>query len=333
MEAVEKLIKELQIFLSDKVVEDFRKFFKDFDEVQPATFESYQNIVEYDSNFFKLANNFINEGLINFQESEINNINQQFIYSLLSLKMLVNEMAYVKRIDIIRDVLNSSHKTEMFFGNSKLTKEEINKRCRKLALYFHPDKTCKSNSPTFLKDEHKYLGDKLFGFVQNFKESLSNNDSENEDLAYHEKYANQLWKITIDYRNAAKGQRDNLNLLKKDDIKELSSEELERQSVNHGMIAYKEYREACKIVDKAKLLKDQVRLRGNMTLCLYVSNKLLEAQLYALSAIKLQFKYPDEVTQDDLTKAKKIFDKVRGKNATEDTHKSATSNNTKALVN
>ncbi|RIA88852.1 hypothetical protein C1645_773881 [Glomus cerebriforme] len=47
-----------------------------------------------------------------------------------------------------------------------------------------------------------------------------------------------------------------------------------------------------------------------MALCLYVSKKSLEAQLYALSAIQLQLKNSHEVTKE----SKDIFDKVKGEN-------------------
>ncbi|CAG8484635.1 4668_t:CDS:1 [Funneliformis mosseae] len=334
MEALEKLIEELQIFLNKNVVEDIRKYFKYFNEIQPATFESYQEIVNYEISFHNVANNLINEGLVKFQESgnsKIKDDNRQYFSSLNSLKLLASKMAYSKRIDFIRDVLDSSHKDsshkkELLFSNIMFTEEEINKRYRKLALYFHPDKTGQPNTPYYLQSEHKKLGDRLFRFGLNFKESLLDelkNTLKNEGWALHEKFANHLWKITIDYRNAAKGQLNNLKLLNKDDIKELTSEGLKRHSVNYGLLAYKEYRAACKIVDKAKQLKDQVRLRGNMALCLYVSNRILEAQLFALSAINLHLKNSNLVTHE-LNEAKKIFDKVRGRNVTDETNKPAT---------
>ncbi|PKB99997.1 hypothetical protein RhiirA5_460144, partial [Rhizophagus irregularis] len=58
-----------------------------------------------------------------------------------------------------------------------------------------------------------------------------------------------------------------------------------------------------------------------MALCLYVSNKYLEAQLYALSAIQLQLKNSQEVAKQDLIEATNIFDKVKNGNITEATPK------------
>jgi hypothetical protein len=81
--------------------------------------------------------------------------------------------------------------------------------------------------------------------------------------------------------------------------------------MDNGILAYQEYRAACKIADKAKQLKNQVQLRGNMAKCLLISNKFMEAQLYALSAIQLQFMNSQYVTQEDFFEAKKIFEEVK----------------------
>ncbi|CAI2173691.1 10987_t:CDS:1 [Funneliformis geosporum] len=341
MEAAEESIKELQPFLNDNVVENIRKSLKVFNEIKPATFESYQEIVEYETNFRNIVGNLINEGLVTFPDPETSNESSQYFSSLYTLKLKANEMACLKRRDIIQN-MKFSNKEEMLYGNIMFTEEEINKRYKKIALLFHPDKTSRPYTPYFLQGEYNNLGNKLFKLGLKLKEKLlaklENALLENEGCTFHEKCANNLWKIAIDYRNAAKGQWNNLKLLNKEDIKDLSSEELKRHSVNHGLFAYNEYRAACKIVDKAKQLKDQMRLRGNMALCFYVSNKELEAQLYALSAIKLHLKNSNQVTHE-LNEAKKIFDKVRGKNATEETHKPASEinlkdnfGNTQALV-
>ncbi|CAG8614367.1 21286_t:CDS:1, partial [Gigaspora rosea] len=150
------------------------------------------------------------------------------------------------------------------------------------------------------------------------------NVSKNEGCPnFHEKNANELWKITIDYRNAAKEQWDKLKQLNKEDLREYSSEQLKDFSITFGKLACEEYREACKIADKAKQLKKQVKLRGNMALCLYVSEQFMEAQVYALSAIHLQFKNSQNITQE-FVEAKNIYDKVKGGDTTKETSKPST---------
>jgi hypothetical protein len=137
------------------------------------------------------------------------------------------------------------------------------------------------------------------------------------------KKGNNLWKITVDYNNAAKGRWENLKLLDENDIKEIPSEKLKLFVVDYGMLAYQEYRAACKIADKAKQLKKQVELRENI---LYIANKFVEAQLYALSAIQLQLKNSQRVTQQDFIKTNNIFDKVKGVPMTDATNGNTTVN-------
>ncbi|PKY50150.1 hypothetical protein RhiirA4_446204, partial [Rhizophagus irregularis] len=295
-EAVEKELSEIKDILEDKVTEFFRNTFEKFNNV-PKSFEDYKNIVAYEIILRRIADNPINESLIYLedpqtkdttgkdQKSKINKENkQQMISSLDKLKSLASKAAYSKRLAFIYHFLNSPNKKEILFSNTVFTEEEINKRFRDIALYFHSDKTSRPNTPAWLQEKHRNLGDELFNFALKFKESLLEDlegISQNEGyLTFHEKKANDLWKIAIDYRNASKGQWDKLKVLNKDDIGELSPDKLKISCTDNGMLAYQEYRAACKFVDKSKQLKKQVQLRGNMALCLYISNKFVEAQLY-----------------------------------------------------
>ncbi|PKB98983.1 hypothetical protein RhiirA5_366693, partial [Rhizophagus irregularis] len=344
-EAVEKELSEIKDILEDKVTEFFRNTFEKFNNV-PKSFEDYKNIVAYEIILRKIADNPINESLIYLensqtkdttskdQKSKINKENkQQMISSLEKLKSLASKAAYSIRLAFIYHFLNSPNKKEILFSNTVFTEEEINKRFRDIALYFHSDKTNRPNTPTWLQEKHRNLGDELFNFTLKFKESLLEDlegISQNEGyLTFHEKKANDLWKIAIDYRNAAKGQWDKLKVLNKDDIEKLSPDELKIVGIDNGILAYQEYRAACRIADKSKQLKKQVQLRGNMALCLYISNKFIEAQLYALSAIQLQLRNSQNVTQQDFIETKKIFDKVKGGGPTMDTTEGNTTVNAK----
>ncbi len=90
-------------------------------------------------------------------------------------------------------------------------------------------------------------------------------------------------------------------------IIEVSSEELKRTSTHYGLLTYEQYRAVCKLADKDKQLKSQIKLRENMSLSLYISNKFFEAQLYALTAINLVFRNSTNATQQDLYEAKKKY--------------------------
>ncbi|GBC06721.1 hypothetical protein RclHR1_00700020 [Rhizophagus clarus] len=340
LEDVEEQLKNIQPILGDNILESIRQTFKLLIKT-PVTFKEYEEIVNYANILNKTTDALICEGLVSLEVSpqnpetnevkeqlkhqiktmvEKNKNKQEFIDSLSHLKKLALDTTYLRRVNFIQHVLNSSNKKEILYSDVPFTEEELNKRSRKLASYFHPDMTNKCNTPFSLQDKHKTLGADIFKVSQESRNILLSElrvASNNEGLNFHEKKANDLWKKSIDFRNAAKGQWDKLKIFKKDEIKEFSSKELENLSVESGILAYQEYRAACKIVDKDKQLKKQVKLRGNMALCLYVSNKYLEAQLYALSAIQLQLKNSQEVTKQDLIEATNIFDKVKNVNTAE----------------
>ncbi|PKB97128.1 hypothetical protein RhiirA5_469043, partial [Rhizophagus irregularis] len=314
-EAVEKEIKIIQNTLEEKFIETIRHTFKQFNEM-PKTFEDYKDIVSNETFLHKMVNNPINESLIDLDESQTSDTNKRsedqtsrikenkkLISSLNILKSLAVKAAYSKRLTFIYHALNSPNKKEILFSNTQFTEEEINKRFRELALYFHSDKTNRPNTPIWLQETHKNLGTELFFVIIEFKENLLNDLKEilqNEGyLTFHEKNANKLWKIAIDYRNAVREQWSKLRLLRKEDIEEIPSEKLKSLSKDNGVLAYQEYRAACKIADSTKNLKKQVELRGNMALCLYISNKFIEAQLYALAAIQLQLKNSQKVKDGD----------------------------------
>nr|CAG8514800.1 14991_t:CDS:1 [Entrophospora candida] len=318
---VEKQLNKLRSLLREGPIEDIKQTFKVFNII-PRTFEDYKSIVTCNAIVCKLIDNLINEGLIGLeklQDSTNTENKEQIIRALKPLKLFANKAAYEKRINFIQNVLNSSNKKGILFDNV-FTEERINKQYKELALYFHPDKTNRPNSPNYLRYEHKNLSGEIFRDIQEIKESLLidlEDTTKNENvLSSHETMANKLWSIAIDYRNASKAQWSKLKLLKKDDIKDISSERLIKLSEDNGRLAYERYRSACKVADRTKQLRKQVKLRSNMALCLYISNCCLEAQLYALSAINLIIRNSQDVTQQDLFDAKGVFDKVKGGGAT-----------------
>ncbi|PKK70516.1 hypothetical protein RhiirC2_829957 [Rhizophagus irregularis] len=325
-ETVEKELENIQNILENNIIKSIRESFKRFNVISKS-FEDYRNIVTCETIL-----------LIDLNASLTSNTNnenrQQLTSSLNILKSLASKSAYSNRLAFIYHTLNSKNKKEILFGNTIFTEEEINKRFRDIALYFHSDKTNRPNTATWLQEKHQSLGAELLNSALEFKKNLLNDlivILQNKGyMTFHENKAYKLWKITIDYHNAAKGQWKKLKLLNEDDIKELSSKKLKLFVVDSGMLAYQEYRAACKIADQAKLLKKQVELRENIALCLYIANKFLEANLFALSAIKLQLKNYQRITQQDFIKTKKIFDKVKGGNPMTDTN---TTKNTKNTTN
>ncbi|CAG8594907.1 7904_t:CDS:10 [Dentiscutata erythropus] len=166
---------------------------------------------------------------------KIKNASTELIGHLKCLELYAHAEAYSKRIEFITFSLDSSNIIEILFKNVVNTEEEINRRAKILSSCFHPDNTKYSKSPLALYKIHKSQGDGLFKLISGFKENLLNKTMEQPKT------------------------------LKKDDIKEPSSELLNR-SMHMGELAYHQFRAACKIADKAKLPKRQSGFNNAMAL-------------------------------------------------------------------
>jgi hypothetical protein len=302
---IKEIIKALQDFLSDEIIENIKQIFKQFNNTL-RIFEDYEYIVKCHYALVNMVDNLIAEGMTHLNEQ---------LYILFCLKDLASKVVDSRRMEFMRYILDSPVKKKILFSNV-FTEEDINKRYKKLSLNFHPDKTSNLNIPTVTQDECKNIGVELFKCILGIKESLFSS-SKMDRLILHEEKGNEFWKIAIDYRNALKAKWDKLKLLKKEDLREISSEELKSASISNGQLAYKEYQAACKHADKDKQLKSQIKLRGYMALSLYISDQFLEAQLYALSSINLIYRNSSRCTRQDLYEAKTIFDKINNGNPNE----------------
>ncbi|CAG8690894.1 13780_t:CDS:1, partial [Cetraspora pellucida] len=324
----------IDINVVNTLISEIKQIFENFDRIT-ETFEGYQEAINCEIYMHRLANSLINKKLITLKandnneglkSSKIQTVSKELIDYLRCLELFAHDVAYSKRIEFISFLSNSSDKIEILFKNIINTEEGIKRRARVLNSFFHPDRTKHLNSPYVLQEKHKSQGDELFKLILTFKEHLLNKLKKTLELEDYEKYGNELWKTAIDYNNASKGKWNKLKILKKDDIKELSSELLKHNSITMGELAYHQYRAACKVADRAKLLKKQVKLRGYMALCLYFTDKFLEARLYALVAIILHLKSLSNFTQE-LDEAKNILDKVnRRKKEGEKSEKGLSSN-------
>ncbi|CAG8690299.1 2689_t:CDS:2, partial [Gigaspora rosea] len=303
------------------------------------TFEGYLEAINCEIYMHKLADYLINAKPIilkancNNEElnksSKIKNVSTKLIDHLRCLELLAHETAYSKRKEFISFLSYNSNKIEILFVNFINTDEginKLNKHARVLSSCFHPDRTRIPKCPFVLQEISKYQADEPFKLISEFKVLLLNQLQEALGLEDHEKRGNELWIITIDYHNASEGQWNKLKVLKKDNIKEFPSELLKHRSMLMGELAYQQYRSACTIADKAKMLKKQIKLRGYMALCLYFANNFLNAQLYALAMHLLIWNLPvNNVTQQELYEAKKIIDKVNAVNEGREKNEDASS--------
>ncbi|CAG8561669.1 8978_t:CDS:1 [Dentiscutata erythropus] len=330
----EKLIKAQDI-LGETVIEPIRKEFENLHE-SPKTFEDYQKLINCENSLLKLLKVPIDEELVvldqlnNEDNGESNQLEikqkmekvRDRLTVLKDLKEFANhltsQMVYSKRLNFIHNILNSPDpdKKAILFRNILFTEGAINKRYRELSSCFHPDRTKYFNAPNGLHGNDQYLGAELFRIILEIKEGLLKDlekASESKGrLNFHEEKANANFNIANDFRNAYKNNGKKLKILNKDDINGIPNKQLRDLSVSYGLLAHGEYQAACKVADIAKELKQQIKLRKNMALCLYISDHSLESQLYALSAIRLIFQNSQHVSQKELVDAKKVFDKVRG---------------------
>src|SRR5207248_6304845 len=120
-------LKNIQSILEDDVIDSIRQAFQQFNEI-PKTFDDYQKITIRETTLHKVINDIINEWLIlpseNPQTSYDDKIKKTLddykvplTSSLKLLQLLANKAAYLKKVDFIRHVLNSSNKKEILFDN------------------------------------------------------------------------------------------------------------------------------------------------------------------------------------------------------------------------
>ncbi|CAG8673080.1 6581_t:CDS:2 [Racocetra fulgida] len=299
-ESIRKRLRE--DLLGEVAIEPIRIAFENLNEI-PNTFEDYHKISDGKSN-----------------QSEIEQIMMNVSDRLVALKDLkefatqfTSQTVYPRRLDFIYNTLNSPNKKAILFSNILFTKDGVNKRFKELASCFHPDSSNVSNR---LHKDDQYLSTDLFKIILEIKEnlldSLAKTSRSKGELDFHEKRANKHCNIANDYRSAYNNNWNKLKILNKDDVKEVPRRELKLLSVYYGKLAHEDYRAACKVADITGELKKQIKLREYMAICSYISDRFLEAQLYALSAIRLIYQHSKDISKEELIEAKKIFDKIKG---------------------
>ncbi|KAF0526544.1 patatin [Gigaspora margarita] len=261
-----------QDILGKTVIEPIRKAFENLYET-PKTFESYKKLIDCENSLCESLNVIIDEELIvlvklnNEDNGQLNQteIKQKMekvrncLIVLKDLKEFANNLAsqtvYSKRLDFIHNTLNSSNKKAILFSNILFIEEKINKHYRELAFCFYPDRTKYSNTPNGLHINNQYLSIELFRIILEIKEALlmdlAKASKNQEVLTFYEKNANKNFNIANDYCKTYKNNGNKLKILKREDIKEISSRELEHLS-HSQYISQEDLIEAKKIFDKVK---------------------------------------------------------------------------------
>ena len=200
---------------------------------------------------------------------------------------------------------------EILFSNLLLTEENIKSRYRKLAHHFHPDKA------KWIPEAHQSTAQDLMALINDCKDallqSLASASAGSGEQTFYQEQGDNFWRLAMDYKYASKCAWGKLTLLLPEVLQSLSPDVLNASRIEKVIEAYEAYRACCRLADKNQDLQSQVRLRGSIALCLYAAGGHLEAQLYALGAVKLIFDKSQHLTEADLSQAKQILEKVQGR--------------------
>ena len=310
-EHIEMIFEQLGQFLSSEIVVRIKTLFDRSHSVLPKNFNDYNELMACQDAIGKLLDEILTKCSEGNDDGD-NNLDH-IIESLNELRVIASSGFYKLQLKFMENALVEAHsQNSMLFGDIVLTEENLKKRYRGLCKLFHPDKA------TWIFEKHKPILLQFFNLiVETYSaslEKLQREYSKSTEFNFYEKIANECWEIALDYRHALKGEWGKLEHLTKDVLLHLTEQELKSRRLEYLNLAYEQYRACCKIADKNKDLSKQIKLRGYLALCKYSSGESLEAQLYALSGLRLVFDHSQRSTQEELLKAKQIFEKVKGLN-------------------
>ena len=226
---------------------------------------------------------------------------------LVCRKIDQNRLAFIQTMSTLPDQVK-----ETFFSNLLLTKENIKKRYRQLMLQFHPDKV--HWVPKEHRDTARNLMTSLMKLINNCRDTLLQNlpatTAASDKFTLYQELGDNLWATAMDYQHAKKGEWPKLTRLLQEDLAHLGKDALNKLRIEKAIHAYEAYGDCCRVADKNRDRLSQIQLRGSMALCCYFVGRYLEAQLYALGAMKL---IRQHAIPQALPRAQKILAKVQGR--------------------
>ena len=291
-----------------EIVESMKIFFEELHNLEINNFNDYIRFKTNDDVF----NGFRNEMLLQSGEDSkkipVSNIFEE-------LRPIAFRRLYELRIRFIEKVVTARAPEELLFGCIVKTEDNIQKRYRELSVLFHPDKAL------WVAEQHTTIMAEIFVIIQNCRQKLLDNlEGRAATLGkqgkqeFHKENANEYWQIALDFKNAKGKKWDKLKKIKRENVFNLTDEELKAFEDINLTSACEEYKAACRIADQHKNLTEQVKLRGFMAMCHYLLGNFLEAQLYATSALLLIYNNSQLATKQDLDYAEKVLDKVKSGN-------------------
>ena len=266
----------------------------------PSSFAHYISISATRDNLERLMHETIVE-CANAQAGEqAKTSNKRYIkcrkQSLAKLATLVRSAIDQNRLAFMQNALGCADDElrDLFFSNLLLTKENINRRYQELRQEFDPDKA------RWIPVMNQCTANELMTSINCCKDTLLQNlqtavaAAGSKDTFYEEQGAN-FWAMAQDCRHAQKSEWNQLKIFTQADFAHLSKNASERVMIlkqlhrEHATHAYEAYRACCRVADANYARLSQLHLRSSMALCLYTAGRYLEAQLYALGAMRLIF--------------------------------------------
>ena len=285
-------------FEAFKTISDLMKLAKQ----KPNTFDDFQEIRKLE---VSLENSFNELNLRIYDESQ----NQTNKESLAIIQKLARHWIYTGKAEFTMKVLGSPDPKVLLFGRMLQNEEEINKKYKELVLCFHPDKASWART----EEDREFIYElcvKINEIKNSLIEKFEHEAQKVGKIDFYEEKGHNYWGYVQDYRNASKGDWSKLKILKKQEISNLTPEELKNNAILNASLAYAEYRACCRVADQKNIFKKKLEMRRNLALCRFSMGMFLEAQLYAISCF-LIIMDSKEATIADLTEAKKIFEKVK----------------------
>ena len=240
--------------------------------------------------------------------------NGSIIALLYELSQKIEVVIYKIRIGFMQRVFVSTEPKKLLFDElTDKTKESIINCYKKLSPYFHPDK--------WYDDENQALANNVFQIINQLKENLLKSIDRKksvDEMIDCQKKGDEMWLLAHDVNYAINGEWDQMQRLPKVKIENSNETELKELRKKWFKESYKNYRDACKIADEIESTKKQIELRIKMALLLNESGEYIEAQLFAIGAIK-SILISGSIEQ--LHKALKTLEIVKGQHVINDRDK------------
>ncbi|MBY0545647.1 MAG: patatin-like phospholipase family protein [Gammaproteobacteria bacterium] len=201
--------------------------------------------------------------------------------------------------------------------HASYTKKTIKDRFIKIALCVRPDKDFYADSDKQLSCIAKALynaADRLkTKLVELLEEKASHNP--NNQYIFYRNTGHMEYQLALDYHRAIGRNYNYIVELKSEDLKKWGEKQLRKKRLEHALSAYAAYHQAFIIVCKHReifLVDDHLMLQKKMAGCLYIIDRLLEAQLYCMGAIYMSFDLIDLCDQRKaLNEVNNILNKIK----------------------